>query len=168
MKKSNSIRNKLDILINDEYQKLEKIAIYPVDGGYSVFKDYVILDTDGQISLNKNNQNRGEFSSIKTALSWCIADKYGQTTLREEIEKLEQKRFLLAADLDTRSKLAKKITRNSTCIGINAKLETRKYKLAQLDFQLDKCSNLAKYWQIRGFINETARPGRTPSHRTTY
>jgi hypothetical protein len=34
-----------------------------------------------------------------------------------------------------------------------------------VDERLTKCVNVAKYWQLRGFNNETARAGRSASHR---
>jgi hypothetical protein len=49
---------------------------------------------------------------------------------------------------------------------VHSKIDSRKYRLRCIAEQLDKCINLAKYWQIRGFNNETARTGRTPPHRT--
>jgi hypothetical protein len=47
------------------------------------------------------------------------------------------------------------------------KVEHRREQLARVSDQLTKCVNLAKYWQIRGFNNETARTGRSASQRTS-
>jgi len=35
-----------------------------------------------------------------------------------------------------------------------------------VDAELEKCLNSAKYIQIRGFTNETARTGRTVANKT--
>jgi hypothetical protein len=70
----------------------------------------------------------------------------------------------LINDLAVRTALAERM-RDRTFV--EAKIDTKRCRLQQLDFRLDKCVNLAKYWQTQGFNNETVRTGRTPSKRTS-
>jgi hypothetical protein len=104
---------------------------------------------------------------VPTALSWCIADKYQQHNLSTNIMRLEQQKLLLTADIRTRSTLNTRIRSQDLRESVEAKLATRRSRLQQVDERLTKCVNLAKYWQQRGFNNETARTGRTPSHRSS-
>jgi signal recognition particle GTPase len=104
---------------------------------------------------------------LPTALSWCIADKYQQHHLSTDIMRLEQQKLLLTADIRTRSTLNARIRSQDLRESVEAKIATRRARLQIVDERLTKCVNLAKYWQQRGFNNETARTGRTPSHRSS-
>ena len=66
-------------------------------------------------------------------------------------------------DFDVRSNLVGKFKNSEHRTIVELKLRTRKDRLKLLDNELSKCINLAKYWQIRGFNNETVRTGRTTS-----
>lgn len=162
--KQQKVVKKLDKFFEENSQILERIAIYEIAGGYCAFKDYNICKEAGEWKVTKNNNPCGTFNTVKNAMSWCIADKYSQTKLRDEISELVNKRHSVAIDLDVRSKIAKKLSKNNT--SIEDKVQSRRYQLDAIDFRLDKCSNLAKYWQIQGFIYETARSGRTSPYRT--
>jgi hypothetical protein len=122
---------------------------------------------EGAIKVFKNESAQAVFSSVKTALSWCVSDKYSQRRLRDEIERLDAKKMLLQADLAVRSASLGKGTKRELRAIAEDKINERKYRLKRLDLQLAKCINLAKYWQLRGFNNETSRTGQQPSHRTS-
>lgn len=163
MKRQQAIE-RLHRLIEQDLTTIEKNVIVPVDGGYSAFGRYFIQSVDDIYEVSKYNSVRGYFTSLRGAISWCIADKYHQHRLREDLHRLEAHKLMIQSDFRVRSALAKRAKKPHD--GLDAKLETRQYQLSQIDFQLDKCINQAKYWQIRGFNNETQRTGRTPSYRT--
>jgi signal recognition particle GTPase len=100
-------------------------------------------------------------------LSWCIADKFQQYNLSTDIIRLEQQKLLLQADIHTRAALSKGIRSADLRENVEVKIATRRSRLQIVNERLTKCINLAKYWQQRGFNNETARTGRTPSHRSS-
>ena len=159
MKRQQAIQ-RLEQIIEQDLCDLEKTIILADGKRYLVFGKYRI-EPEGDIWIViKNTLKVGEFGEVRSAMSWCIADKYHQHGLRENISRLEKHRLMLKSDIKVRSGL--KI--NSEAVAM--KIETRRYRLQQIDFQLDKCINQAKYWQIRGFNNETQRTGRTASHRT--
>ena len=143
---------------------LIKNAIVPNDNGYLIF---------GKWAMKKHNTNLykvicngnicGDFGSAKSALSWCIAEKYGQHQLSLDIRRLEDQRLIMSADIEVRTILADKMKTQLCWETASYKLEHKKDQLNQIESQLDKCVNLAKYWQIRGFNNETVRTGRTTS-----
>ena len=159
MKRQQAIR-RLEEIIERDLNDLEKNVIVADGKRYLVFGRYEIEPANGAWTVIKYRTLVGEFSSVRSAMSWCIADKYNQHSLRENIRRIDSHKLLLEADIRARSAI------KASGEARHVKIDTRRYRLQQLDFQLDKCINLAKYWQIRGFNNETQRTGRTPSHRT--
>lgn len=166
MKKHQALA-RLRQLIEPELLALERNIIIADGSGFMVFGCYRIDPQSGHYRVSKHGLDRGEFSAVPTALSWCIADKYQQHGLSTSIMRLEQQKLLLQADIHTRSILSKGIRSRDLRESVEAKIATRKSRLQAVDERLTKCVNLAKYWQQRGFNNETARTGRTPSHRSS-
>ena len=163
MKRQQAIE-RLHSILEQDLSAIEKNVIVPDGSGYMAFGRYHIQPLDGVYEVTKYQLVRGHFTSLRGAISWCIADKYNQHRLRSDIHRLETHKLMVQSDFKVRSALAKRNKKPHD--GMDAKLETRQHQLAQIEFQLDKCINLAKYWQIRGFNNETQRTGRTASHRT--
>ena len=162
------VLNHLQRLAEEEFPSLQQNILIPVENNcYEVFGNYLIkLTHNSAFLVHKNNVPCGEFSSTRSALSWCIADKYNQLSLRDEILVLDSRKIMLAADLFVRSTLVAGFKNYTTRSAADGKISARRDRLSQVIIRLDKCVNLAKYWQIRGFNNETARPGRTPTNRT--
>lgn len=134
----------------DRYHVFGKYEIDPCKNGYQVWCP---------------RQEPRLFSSAKTALAWCIADKYQRHDIAQEIHNLDHRREQEQRDIAVRLHMARQ-TRDADRRDIAMlKVEHRKQKLTYLQARLDKCVNLAKYWQIRGFQNETVRTGRTASTR---
>ena len=159
MKRQQAIR-RLEEIIERDLNDLEKNVIVTDGNRYLVFGRYEIEPLNGAWTVVKYRTPVGEFSSVRSAMSWCIADKYNQHSLRENIRRIDRHKLLLEADIRVRSGI------KASGEARHVKIDTRRHRLQQLDFQLDKCINLAKYWQIRGFNNETQRTGRTASYRT--
>ena len=156
-------------LVEPDLPDLEKKSILSnEDGTYSVFGQFIIKPQDSNVCIVEKYGNLcGEFTSVKSALSWCIAEKYKQYGLSNSILSLEAKRLMLLGDLNVRSALFKKIKDSHHRSLVELKLQARKDRLKLLDNELSKCINLAKYWQIQGFNNETSRTGRTTPQRTS-
>ena len=161
--------NKLMSIVKQDLPDLEKNSIIPNDGGgYTAFGKFTLTPTKNNTYIVETYGNQcGEFSTVKSALSWCIAEKYKQHKLSDEIINLEISRFMLVDDIKVRSALASKFKNKELRLAVEPKINSRKDRLKLLDFRLDKCINLAKYMQIRGFSNETVRTGRTSSQRTS-
>lgn len=139
------------------------------DGTFSVFGKFTISETNNKFFTVKKYDNfEAEFTTLKSAISWCVAEKYNQSKLSNSIKILEQERCRLLCDIGARSQLFKKFKNLEQKKVVELKLTTKKDRLKQIDTQITKCINSAKYWQIQGFNNETARTGRSPSQRTNY
>lgn len=162
MKRQEALK-RLEHLIDSNFPSIEHNSIIPIDDEYLVFGHYRISGKQ----VYKHTTEIGEFSSQKVALCWCIADKYQQHRLAQDILHLEHLVTSMSADLKVRSHLAQHLRNPVYRENVQIKLERKRSQLREVQERLDKCVNLAKYLQIRGFNNETARTGRTASHRTS-
>jgi len=134
-------------------------AIIRLDDTIRAFGRYTITRTPQCFQVYRSATLAAEPSSSKVAISWCVADKYGKDTLAKELitydleverrsDEIMYYRNTLAHSQDStlRFVVADRLAQSLACL-----------KYAQE--QLDKCVNLAKYWQLKGFKDETARIG---------
>jgi hypothetical protein len=156
----------------NQQQKLERFAhshtraalkksIIPLDDdGYLVFGQYVMKASANGFDVFQYNDPVGSFSSKKTAMSWCIAESCKQYQLSFDIQVLDSKKSQLSADISTRRQLGEMSKYSSTAELIETKLEPKIRYYNSVKAELEKCINSAKYLQLRGFSNETARHSR--------
>ena len=158
MKKFNNL-DKLQKLVEPEMDLLKQNIIYCDDGKYHVFTQYTIDKQLNDTYLTcKQHQDPKTFSALRFAMSWCIADKYGKLDLATAIVNLDQQRYTILNNVKVRQHLAKKIQDPVRKEIVELKIANKKNGLVQIENQLTKCVNLAKYWQIKGFnCDETAR-----------
>ena len=109
----------------------------------------------------------GTFYSTRTALSWCIADKHSAYNTARELLTIDNKLNALTQDINTRAAIGDRSQNLTLRETVLTKLESKIIHKKQLENQLTKCVNLAKYWQQRGFNNETARTGRNQPNKTS-
>jgi len=159
--------DRLQQLVCSDIETFKHNVIVGDGDRYLVFDRYEINKDSHGCQVQKYRCDPRFFSTTRTALSWCIADKYNQINLARQIINLDEEKQLLTADVIARQHLAKKIQDVHHREAVNNKVDTRQKRLREVSRQLDKCVNLAKYWQIRGFNNETARTGRTASPRAS-
>lgn len=152
----------LDKLFRKEFPDLFANLIWQNDAGeYEVFDRYLIAPEKHGYRVFCSATDIGLFSTTKTALSWCIADKYTNYNLARDILKLDNKLSSLISDISTRANLADRSKQPLFREIIETKLETKIIHKKQVEQELTKCVNYAKYCQQRGFNNETVRTGRT-------
>lgn len=160
------------------HQKLERFAIKEIqslaaklivsDGqnGYNAFGKYHVIPTPDHVMVGVRNRDSIMFGSKRSAISWCVADHLNQHTLARSIHMLDNKKHSLAADIQCRRALAERSHSQDFYESVTTKIQSKVDYYNTLSLELEKCINLAKYWQIRGFSNETERPGRTATHKT--
>jgi hypothetical protein len=161
------LQQRLEQLAQEGLDLVKHNMIWHENGRYHVFGQYEITVTANSCRLISQRHDPQQFSSVKSALAWCIAHKYQRHDVAQEIAELDQRRQRDAADLAVRTHLARRhrdADRRETAL---LKVEQRRQQLEHTELRLTKCVNLAKYWQIRGFNNETARTGRSASPRTS-
>lgn len=130
-------------------------------GEYELFGKYKIIQKQHSYTVFVLDSEIGIFNSIRTALSWCIADKYNQYTLAQDLLQIDNRLHYLKNDISIRVAIAERSRKADFRSGIACKIETKVIRRKELEIQLTKCVNSAKYFQQRGFTNETARINRT-------
>lgn len=165
MKRPNKqVQQQLEKLAAEELDLVKNNMIWQEDGRYHVFGRYEIALSGPGCVLTSDRHDAHRFGSVRSALAWCIADKYQRHDVSRDICNLDQQQQIAESDIAVRSHLARKIRDASHRESALLKIDHRRRQLSHIQDRLTKCINVTKYWQIRGFNNETQRTGRTPSH----
>jgi hypothetical protein len=161
-------QDKLERFAEQELKRNLHTMIVPDDnGGYVAFGNYrLIPETQGFRVYTVTSDNDTLFSNKRSALGWCVADRYNQLNLAQTIRVLDQKKQILQADIYCRRTTAERSSKQSFYETVNTKIQPKLDTYNSLNAELEKCLNSAKYLQIRGFNNETARPSGTTSRKT--
>ncbi len=137
------------------------------NGSYSVFGKYRIESIRPGYKVYAHATEVGIFNSTKSALSWCIADKFQAYNTARDILELDIKLGVLSRDIATRTSIAERSSKWEFRDNIGTKLETKIIRKKQVENELAKCVSWAKYCQQRGFNNETARTGRSQPNKAS-
>jgi hypothetical protein len=134
-------------------------ALFRAGNDIHAFGRYLIHRTEDSYQIFRGATLAAETDTSKVALCWCIADKLNKHELTQEIlwadqavawraKEIEYYRHTLDISQDSVKKYV-----------ISDRLTDAQLKLRYARERLDKCLNLAKYWQHKGFNDETARTG---------
>ena len=155
-------QRKLQKLLEQDFQAAISNAIWKTHSGtYEVFGNYRIESAVDGHRVFCNNTPMGVFSTTRTALSWCIADKHCNYNTARRLLTLDNQIASLAQDIRTRLTIGQHCQNSDAREIIMTKLESKIFHKKLLENQLNKCVSWAKYCQQRGFNNETARTGRS-------
>lgn len=127
------------------------------ENGYVVFGKYHLTPQTHGFLVSTWTKDIHCFDSKRNAISWCVADKYNQFKLANTILNLDRKKQTLAADIHCRQGVGKRSKSDHFYEIVHMKVQPKLSLLSSVSSELEKCVNLAKYMQIRGFSNETAR-----------
>lgn len=157
-----------DRMMRQEFPEIVQNLIFQdEDGSYRVFDRYSIVKENPGYRVYCSATDIGVFSSTKTALSWCIADKNKAYNLARDIYNLDVKLSSLTSDINARANIADSSKEPLFRETIATKLESKIIRKKKVETELAKCVNWAKYCQQRGFINETNRTGRSQAKQTS-
>lgn len=137
------------------------------NGSYSVFGKYCIEPVRPGYRVYCHATEVGIFNTTKTALSWCIADKFQAYNTARTILELDSKLGAISADIAARTTIAENSKQWEFRDTIGTKLETKIIRKKKVESELAKCVSWAKYCQQRGFNNETARTGRNQPNKAS-
>jgi hypothetical protein len=149
---------KLAELVQRELPQLLNQIIIDDGGKYRAYGIYVIESSSHGYTVTRRDHAIGTFSSSKSALAWCIADRNNQLNLAREIQNLDFTLVRLRNDIQIRGSIAK-TSRGQLWETAHVKTAQRYEHSRHIENELTKCINSAKYQQLRGFNNETARTG---------
>jgi hypothetical protein len=132
-------------------------VIARLDQTIRAFGKYLIKPDQGDFFVYRGATFAAQVSSARIALSWCIADKLGKHELAREIQALDRQIGWRESDIIYHSH-----TQDATSDPIKKsiasdRLHESRARSKQARERLSKCVDLAKYWQLKGFRDETAR-----------
>ena len=138
-------------------RNLHRMIFDDNDGGFVVFGKYHMEPTKHGVKLHSRDRLIHFFANKRTAISWCIADHVNHLNLANQILNLDKKQQILYNDIDSRQKLTSRSKSEDFAEIVNTKLQPKIDQHRMVTAELEKCINSAKYIQIKGFNNETAR-----------
>ena len=138
-------------------RNIDSIIIDDGTGALVVFGKYHIQPQGTRFQVSTWANTIHSFSTKKTAMSWCTTDHQQQYNLSNQILVLDRKKQSLAADIYCRQTIGERGRTESFYEIINMKLQPKIDQYNSVTAELEKCVNQAKYMQIKGFNNETAR-----------
>ena len=145
-------QKEIERLFRQEFRELMPNMIWQNDDSvYEVFGYYRIMPQNGEFRVFCSATDIGIFSTTRSALSWCIADKNKAYNLARELKELDNKLLALSNDIAVRSAIADRSKRWEFRDPIGTKLETKIIRKKQVENQLAKCINWAKQSQISRF-----------------
>lgn len=154
-------------LVREEFKNVMTVLIWQnEDGDYEAFGKYTIVPEKPGYTVYINDDEQGFFNSTRTAISWCVADKYKRYNLARELLTYDTMLANITNDIFVRAGVANKTKDPVIKESIETKLEPKIIRKREVEKQLDKCVNWAKYLQQKGFENEIARPGTATTIKT--
>ncbi len=162
----NHIRDQ--IIIDRVESTLDRIArqvfanpnsIRPVNNGYQVFGRYTITKQPQYFEVYRGSTLAISLSTARLALAWCIADKLGKFSLTQDITLFDQEIERRRDEIRHFRHMIETTPDIERRYVLEDRFQHSHSRLKWLQDHLDKCVNLAKYWQQKGFKDETARIG---------
>jgi hypothetical protein len=138
-------------------RNLDQFILQDDDGTVVAFGQYLIERSRCGFAVRTRSDSEFEFSDRRTALTWCTLDKMRLYTEACQVMALERKRQLLEADINCMRSTIRKVKNHDFKDTLHAKLSPKIGQHRAIMGELEKLANRAKYLQIKGFSNETAR-----------
>ena len=158
---------KFERMAQEEFKHILPVLVWQNDRGeYEVFGKYRIVPDNTGYTVYINEDVQGFFNSTRSAMSWCVADKYRQYNLARDLLTFDNMLGHISNDIFVRAGVANKTKNTDIRENIETKLEPRIIQKRELESQLNKCINRAKYLQQKGFENETSRSGSATTIKT--
>lgn len=135
---------------------------------YRFFNRYTVESThNGYVIYRSSTPISGTFHSLKSALSWCVADQNNRNDLAQKINNFDNLVSNLAQNISHYERVRRISNDKERRQILQTKAEDCRIRLQSAKNELDKCIDLAKYIQTRGFTNEAPRTGRHASFKTS-
>lgn len=152
-------QQKIEQFAASQMQKNMHNLVLPDDqGNHLAFGKYRISSENQVCGVYNNNEELvAKFSNRRTALSYCVADKFQRFNLALQIKSLDFKKQILSNDIASQRALADRSRNAAFREMVRTKLDQKIIQLKAVENELEKCVISAKYLQLKGFQNETAR-----------
>jgi hypothetical protein len=154
-------QQKLERWAKKEIKRTINFLIIPDDSnGFIAFGKYHIQPLNGLYQVNLMDREMHTFVNKRSAISWCVAHHNKKTRLANTILTLDRKKQLLNNDIQYSRIVCDRSKNVDFKETVTIKMQPKIDALTQLNVELEKCINSAKYLQIKGFPNETPRTSR--------
>lgn len=139
-------------------QSLSSNIIVKVKDDFVVFSRYKISPTDdGYFSLYRHDTLVHEFTNSRNALAYCILENRGRIEEAENLLSQDKRIQRLEVDIDRQSQIIQ-TTKDADRRELMAmRLTENVAQRGQVKIKLQSTIELAKYYQQKGFDDETAR-----------
>ncbi len=148
---------KLERWANQELPRHVDSMILEQDGQYLAWGEYLLEPSKQGCAVWVKDRLMHVFGNKRVAMSWATASKWRQRALADQILELDKTRQDLVLQIQQRQQhinTSKKVEFRDL---VTVKLQPMQDKLTATVSELEKCINLAKYLQLKGFNNETLR-----------
>ena len=158
---------RLQQIVEDDLEQLRGLMMFKSNNKYHLFGQYTVEKMpNGLFCIERDRRDPIVMSTMRSAVSWCIADRYQKLELARMIQELDNERAMLTNNITVRQHLMQKIQDLDRKELVALKIANKKTSLRFVENRLTKCINSAKYWQTKGFnCDETARSRRTTTPR---
>lgn len=138
-------------------RNIDHLILDNQEGCILAFGVFSIVPEQAGVAVHKDGELVASFSSRKVALSWCVARHRNMLNLSDHIRILDKRNQEIRDDIRASRTMITR-THNTNLAGlITSKVETKQWYANMLKCELEKCVQRAKYLQLRGINNETAR-----------
>jgi hypothetical protein len=138
-------------------RNIDQIILSDDDGGIIAFGRYHLKPSINGCIVRTWDREIHNFTNKRAAMAWCSADHQKQYNLSQLILILDRKKQILTADIHCRRSMGDRGRTEDFYEIVNTKIQPKIQQLDSVSTELENCVNRAKYIQIRGFNNETAR-----------
>jgi|TARA_R110000772_G_scaffold85873_1_gene180185 hypothetical protein len=153
-----TLDKQFDRLFKNEFPSMAPNTIWRNDAGeYEVFGRYRIVKENTSYRVFCSLTDAGLFHSTRSALSWCIADKFKQYNTARNILNLDNRLHFLTVDINARAAIGDRTKTADQHEIILTKLESKIIEKTKIANRLNDCVNWAKYYQLQGFASELAK-----------
>lgn len=128
----------------DDIWAFGRYLIHPAGDGYQIFRGATLAAQTG---------------SSRVAISWCVADKLNRFQITQEMLWADQEVLWRQQEIQGYRHTLDRTQDSVKKFVVQDRMADAQIKLRYARERLDKCLNLAKYWQQKGFNNETSRLG---------
>lgn len=158
---------KLHRIVGPDMLSLQRHTITQDRGRYQVFGDWEIIQAPDQAQVYHNGDLKFMASNVRTAMSWCVAERHRRFELSRDIARWDQQVQRVQRDIAHTAALLPRVQDPDLRHTIQDKLQLKRQLLREAKNRLSKCIGRAKYIQIRGFNDEIARTRRLTPICTT-
>jgi hypothetical protein len=149
---------KLKSLTTHSLQSLSANIIVKVKDDYIVFNRYKISPTNnGYYEVYRNGTLIHEFTNSRNALAWCILEKNARIEDANFLLGQDKKIGWLELDIDRQTQIMNTTQDNDRRALMATKVTNNIHVRGDVKIKLQEQIELAKYYQQKGFDNETAR-----------